>query len=373
MKILHIIFSFNIGGAEAMLADIINSQCKHVQVKLIIVNSGINTALLASVSKNVEVICLNRRPGSVNPIPLILLNREIRKFKPDVIHCHNRNMVNAIWWLSYRRKSLLTIHDTGGTFKYIHKFKACIAISEAVKTDVLERSKLDIDIIYNGVRCTDIKAKSTDAAKVPPDRITRVVQVSRLHHEKKGQHLALMAIRKMIDKGYCPIQLDFIGTGKSLDYLKRLSSDLGIGAYVQFLGIKSRAYIYEHLSEYDLLIQPSLYEGFGLTVAEAMAAKVPVLVSNIEGPMELIKNGTYGAYFESGNAEDLALKFIEFTNLMGTELLRERVERAYVYCNKHFNISVTADAYISKYKTLQMESDFCASTSSSSSTFTSTS
>ena len=352
MRILHIIFSFNIGGAEAMLADIINSQCKHEQVKLIIVNSGINTALLASVSKNVEVICLNRRPGSVNPIPLILLNREILRFKPDVIHCHNRNMVNAIWWKGYKRKSLLTIHDTGGSFKNIHKFKACIAISEAVKTDVFKRSKLDIDIIYNGVRCTDIKAKSREPGNEVHDRIIRVVQVSRLQHEIKGQHLALMAIKKMIDEGYSPIQLDLIGTGKSIDYLKRLTSDLGIGSYVNFLGIKSRAYIYKHLSEYDLLIQPSLYEGFGLTIAEAMAAKVPVLVSNIEGPMELIDNGTYGDYFESGNTEDFALKLIEFASLRGTDLLQERVERAYAYCNKRFNISVTADAYINRYKTV---------------------
>jgi len=202
MRILHMIFSFNVGGAEAMVADIINSQCKREHIKLIIVNDGINTALLNSISKNVEVVCLNRKPSSVNPMPLILLNREILGFKPDVIHCHNRNMVNAIWCLSYRRKALLTIHDTGISFKNIHKFKECIAISESVKRDVFERGKLDIDIIYNGVRCMDIKARRNNSKNELHDRIIRVVQVSRLHHEKKGQHLALRALKKMLDEGY---------------------------------------------------------------------------------------------------------------------------------------------------------------------------
>lgn len=64
--------------------------------------------------------------------------------------------------------------------------------------------------------------------------------------------------------------------------------------HVIFEGLKEQAWIYENLCRYDLFIQPSRYEGFGLTVAEAISAKVPVLVSNIEGPLEIIDGGRLG-------------------------------------------------------------------------------
>lgn len=54
---------------------------------------------------------------------------------------------------------------------------------------------------------------------------------------------------------------------------------------------KNQEWIYHNLCNFDLFIQPSRFEGFGLTVAEAIAAKVTVLVSNIQGPMEIIDDG----------------------------------------------------------------------------------
>ncbi len=42
-----------------------------------------------------------------------------------------------------------------------------------------------------------------------------------------------------------------------------------------------------------------------------MLAKIPVLVSNIEGPLEIIENGKYGFYFKSGDVEDLTHKILK--------------------------------------------------------------
>ena len=55
--------------------------------------------------------------------------------------------------------------------------------------------------------------------------------------------------------------------------------ELNLEKHVRFLGNQSREYVYSHLKDYDLFVQPSRFEGFGLTVAEAMAACVPVLVT----------------------------------------------------------------------------------------------
>lgn len=350
MKILHLIFSFNIGGAETMLADIVNQQCQYETVGLIIINESINEGLLNTISDDVKVVCIGRTPGSKSLIPLIRLNKEIYDFQPDIIHCHNHNLITLLLPF-FRKIAFLTVHSVGISTQNFLKYKRCIAISNAVKEDIYYRAKLKIKAINNGINCALVKIKEEESLDMERP-ILKIVQVSRLLHEQKGQHIALRAIKRLAEDGVSDIQLDFIGAGASQPYLEHLAKELGITGMINFLGMRDRQYVYQHLSDYHLLIQPSLSEGFGLTVAEAMAAKLPVLVSNIEGPMEVIKNGAYGDYFEKGNAEDLALKIRLFIAKTKKEKMEcaERVERAFQYCNEQFHIKKTALSYVEEYK-----------------------
>ena len=102
----------------------------------------------------------------------------------------------------------------------------------------------------------------------------------------------------------------------------------------------------------ELFIQPSRYEGFGLTVAEAIAAKVPVLVSNIEGPLEIIDGGRLGMSFENKMVKDCAEKIKQFI-LNGRN--DKQVEDAYQYVKSHYDVSVTARKYIEVYKSILKE------------------
>lgn len=134
-------------------------------------------------------------------------------------------------------------------------------------------------------------------------------------HEKKGQHILIKAVNKLIKQGYNQIRLDIIGDGDSHKYLKTLVKELDITEYVRFLGSKNQSYIYEHLCDYDLFVQPSIYEGFGLTVTEAMAAKVPVLVSENQGPIEIIDYGRLGYSFKNQDIDDCAAKIAIFLSM----------------------------------------------------------
>lgn len=351
MNVMHLIFSLNTGGAETMLVDIINQQLEHASVTLVIVNKGINTDLLHSIHPDARIICLNRQPGSKNPMPLLKLNKLIFTTNPDVIHCHNYNMVNVLLPL-LRKKTLLTIHDVGIDPVHFRKYSKCIAISAAVQEDVLRRSGVKAKLVHNGIRVRDILKRD----KMYSDTLEngdpiRIVQVSRLHHEKKGQDLALYALSDLKKKGMHSFEIDFIGEGASQDYLQGLARELGLYEQVRFLGQRDRAYIYSHLKEYDLLLQPSLYEGFGLTVAEAMAGWLPVLVSNIDGPMEVIGGGTYGDYFESGNAADMAEKILAIVQ-RNKEQEHMLLDHAFAYCRDNFDVAVTALKYIDAYKTI---------------------
>ena len=138
------------------------------------------------------------------------------------------------------------------------------------------------------------------------DGLIRIVNVARLNHQKKGQDILIKAIALLRDRGLDNLSVAFIGEGDSRELLEKLSEDLNVSEQVRFLGLKDRDYIYQHLCDYDLMCHPSRYEGFGLTVAEGMAANLPVLVSTGDGPCEIIGQGKYGFSFENGSAESCA-------------------------------------------------------------------
>uniref|UniRef100_UPI00259552E4 glycosyltransferase n=1 Tax=uncultured Fibrobacter sp. TaxID=261512 RepID=UPI00259552E4 len=104
---------------------------------------------------------------------------------------------------------------------------------------------------------------------------------------------------------------------------------------------------------FDLFIQPSRYEGFGLTVAEAMVAKVPVLSSNIEGPVEImsvVKDGAkqlLGYTFESENPEDLARQIAAFVQQGRHE---ENIEFGRQHVMRNYSIEKTALQYLDEYR-----------------------
>ena len=114
------------------------------------------------------------------------------------------------------------------------------------------------------------------------------------------------------------------------------------------MGAQSQDYIEKHLHEYDLFVQPSRREGFGLTVAEAMAAGVPVLVSSDQGPAEVIENGKYGWVFSNDDAKDLAEK-IAFLSSHKEETLYKAMS-AQEYVDKEYNVRTTALRYLKAYQ-----------------------
>lgn len=344
MRITHIIFSFTTGGAETMLADIVGHQADDAEVDIIIINKFYDEDLVRKVSKQVTVYLINRTVNSKNPLPIIRLNILLFKIKPDAIHCHSHNIIPLLL-PQLKKRAVLTVHALSVKTKYFKQYKKLFAISQVVKEDIFKRTDIHAILVYNGICLAKIDPKGEETES----GIFRIVLVSRLLHTKKGQHLAIAALHILRDRGFTNIQLDLIGTGNSEQFLKELTIKHGLTEHVNFLGLKDRDYIYSHLKDYDLLIQPSLYEGFGLTVAEGMAAKVPVLVSDIDGPMEIIENGKYGFHFEVGNAEKLAEQLQYILSNYNSEQMEHIVEEAYKHVKENFEIADTVSNYNKNY------------------------
>ena len=170
-----------------------------------------------------------------------------------------------------------------------------------------------------------------------------MIQVSRLDHEKKGQDLLIDAASQL--KG--TIDVTFIGDGNSMGFLKQSVETQGVDDFVHFLGKQDQSFIAKNLHKYDLFVQASRWEGFGLTVAEAMAAKVPVLVSEGQGPAEVTCGEKYGWLFRNGDSSELA-KQIRHIMLNRTDAL-SKADAACRYVLETYDVSVTARKYLDNY------------------------
>ena len=140
-----------------------------------------------------------------------------------------------------------------------------------------------------------------------------------------------------------------------LEHLKKIAYQQGVNNQIEFKGAMPQSFIAEHLCDYDIFVQPSRYEGFGLTVAEAMAAKVPVLVSSGQGPEEVTEGEKYGWTFENGNAEDLARKISYIIGHYNESL--EKAEKAFRHVKEKYDVSATAKKYIEAYKQMKYKED----------------
>jgi glycosyltransferase involved in cell wall biosynthesis len=345
MKINHLIYSFNTGGAETMLVDIINEQVLKVDVNLVIINDIYNKELVQQIDNKIKVYFINRKEGSRNPFSVIKLNALLYCLNADIIHCHNHNII-PLFLSIFRRKAVLTLHCMGIPTLYLNKYIKLFAISKAVKSDILERSNIISEVIYNGIHNDIIQVREKQTFV----RIFKIVQIGRLDYAIKGQHLVIEAIHTLKTQGLNNIQFDLIGIGNSELFLKELVIKYELEKQINFLGLRDRNYIYSHLKNYDLLIQPSLFEGFGLTIIEAMAAKIQVLVADIDGPIEIIQNGKYGNFFQKGNVKQLAESIKNIFQSTNYDEQVRKLENAYEYAKQNFDISITSQKYIKDYK-----------------------
>lgn len=343
MRIVHCIFSLKTGGAESLLIDILNEQVKTNQVFLIIVNAVYEPDLISKINETVKVFFINRPPSRRSLYHLCLLNYKLFFLHPDAIHVHSISLAGVILPVLYY-KMFFTAHCIGISSKYFHCFKKIFAISNAVKRDVLSKGDFPVIVIPNGISIEQIACRSD----LMISETFKIVQVARLNSELKGQDILIEAISLLkVKRPDIKIRVDFIGEGNSGKSLEILARKMGVAESVRFLGLRDRDYVYAHLKGYDLLCHPARSEGFGLTVAEAMAAKLPVLVATGDGPFEIIKEGKLGSYFKNSSVDDCANKIALIYDRYQDVL--DKVEEARNCVIKKYSLEFMSQQYTINY------------------------
>ena len=333
-----------------MLAiDLMNQLCGAHQVSLVVVNDIWSDAVLSQLDKRVKVYFIRRKVGSRNPLPILKLNALLLRLRPDVIHCHEENMGQIIKIRT--GKLLYTIHDTGIPVSLYHHYNALVAISDTVYNDVVTKYPHNLKKVYNGIGTHLFKPRKMHVLQ--QQEPVKLVQVSRLIHEKKGQDILLRAL-KLIEEQYGlgNVTLDFVGSGASLDYLVQLTRELGLQDRVRFLGDQQRSWVFAHLCDYHLLVQPSRYEGFGLTVIEGFAAGLPVLASDIEGPAEIIHNVPGGYLFQNGSVESCAAEIYRIIQQYTENKLEQMAGETVHRLREKYSIEACTKGYLQEYANL---------------------
>ncbi|GHU90955.1 glycosyl transferase [Bacteroidia bacterium] len=345
MKIIHIVWGLKYGGTETMSVDIVNRQCLEHEVELLIINNEVEKSLIDLIHPKVRIIRINRPPSSKNPWYIVKLNLIILQSRADIIHAQVDNFVQ-FYYLHFLKKNLcLTVHCVHLGYQQIQQYDCVFAITEEVRDSLKKQTGVESIIIHNGIDTRQFNTKK----KIDPEQF-KIVQIGRLNHLHKGQHLTLQALHLLVYQyKRTNIRLDIIGEGQSEKYLQELTDELKIRQYVRFLGSKTKEYIRENLSDYDLLVQPSLWEGFGLTIIEAMSAMTPTLISNVDGMHTASKNGEMSYTFKSDDTNDFAQKIDDIIRrpFSEKEIL---ATKAHHFALKNFDISTTVNNYLKYYQ-----------------------
>jgi glycosyltransferase involved in cell wall biosynthesis len=170
-----------------------------------------------------------------------------------------------------------------------------IAVSDGVMRDLTENHGIDpgrIEVVRNPFELERIAALAEEPVDEPVFSCAApvVLYVGRLERVK-GPEFLVRAIAEVLD-GHAA-HLVIVGDGSQREYLETLSKHLGIDEHVSFLG--SRANPFKYMRRATMLVLPSLSEGFGNVLLEAMACGCPLVATDIPGATsELLEGGKCG-------------------------------------------------------------------------------
>ncbi len=287
-------------------------------------------------------------------VPFMIKNHILNPY--DVIHSHAFLAAIPAKILSFfiRRPVIYTVHGTSlfipkkTIFAYLEnkllcQFKYDQEITVAKNFLNLPNRNKNIVVIPNGV-----DVKKFDRIKEKKSKKFKVIYVGRFD-KIKGIDELISAI-ELIKK--TNIEVYLIGSGDEEMKIKERIEKAKLKNHIKLRGcIKGNALIKEYKSS-QLFVLPSLSEGQPLTLLEAWAAKLPVLVTKVGDNEEFVKEGENGHLVDPGNSEQLAkkLNMINDLYIKNPKKLEKMGENGYELVRKNFTWEKTTQKIFDQYQ-----------------------
>ncbi|MDI2586526.1 glycosyltransferase family 4 protein [Psychrobacillus sp. NEAU-3TGS] len=364
MRIVQLITHMNeLGGAQVHVRDLARRLAVDGHT-VTIVSGGEETIAEDLVIPSVEFVHSKFLIRNIHPIKdfiaLLDIRKKIKKIRPEIvaIHSSKAGILGRIACWSLRIPFVFTAHGWSFTEgveqkkqnfyrrieKWIGKISSTVITvcdydrSLALKHQVLPYEKLKT--IHNGV----LDKKDTSSGKEPRE-IVKILMVARFEKPKKQQEL----LEKLLLLKDLNWHMIFAGDGSLRQKSSQFVLENNLGHKVTFLGNHSN--IADLLSDSDLFILNSSWEGLPLSILEAMSQGLPIIASNVGGVKEAVRDWKNGFLIH----EDLSEKL---TILIKDELLRKKMgEKSREIYEASFRFEKMYEKTVSTYHNLTISGE----------------
>lgn len=207
--------------------------------------------------------------------------------------------------------------------KYVYTNIKIVTVSQSSKADIEAlglSDKLGVDIINPGI-------DSRDFSKMEKYDLPTFSYLGRLMPYKNID--VLIKAFDVVLRNIPNAKLIIAGRGKISDSLKELCDKLNIAASVEFRGFVEENEKKEILAKSWVMVQPSSFEGWGITVSEANASGTTVIASDTAGLRDSIIDGQTGILVKTGDVDEMSKVMLALTQMNG---YRTRIsENAYMW------------------------------------------
>lgn len=368
IRVLHLTSSpHRIGGAEKLLLDM----ARHYDLSRFDVwhcnlfdqaktKRSVSAALRAT---GLPYLIINEDRWYHIPAIVGKLLAAIRREKFDVLHLHmvHATIIGALAGFlsqavvvvvskhySYRAlsNSILRLADQFFT----NRSDTVVAVSRFVHEDIVDKGAdlAKTKIIYNGidVDAFDRMASGPFEQLSPSGEYLLIGCVGNLN-EIKG-HEYLVGAMPGIIKIFPAARLILIGEGTERARLRELAERLGVQDVIRMPGYAAN--VPSVMRQFDVYVQPSLQESFGLVLLEAMAAGLPIVASDVDGIPEIVLAGVTGFRVPPRDSAAIAAAVCA---LLGSSEERAQIGRAgRARVIEEFDIKKTVRSYEQLYEEL---------------------
>lgn len=263
------------------------------------------------------------------------LKKYISVIKPDIIHAHYASSYGLLGALTRFHPFLISVWGSdvylfpkkSMLHKSILKFSLSRAdnifsTSHAMKSEIQNYTSKEIEVVHFGIDTSIFKPAQVDSLFSKDDLV--IGTVKSLEHNYGIKYLINAFVLLVEKHPALPIKLLIVGGGSMINFLKELIVKKKVRERTIFTGPVPFTEVPRFQNMLDIAVYPSVSESFGVSVLESSACEKPVVVSNVGGLPEVVKDGETGIIVEKQNPKQTA-EAIE--KLILNKSLREQLGR----------------------------------------------